>query len=74
MGGANIVSQNSGGRTYQVVIPFGLTVSVVAFSSFFKLSNMLGLAYTKSTLSIPVLVPAGQVPPLVGLQITGGAQ
>jgi hypothetical protein len=33
-----------------------------------------GLVYTKSTLSIPTLVPAGQVPPPVGFQITGGGQ
>jgi hypothetical protein len=70
---APIVSQDAGGRDYQIVIPFGITAKVVARSSFFRLSDSTGVPLSSGTV-IPVTVPAGQTPPTVRVVVSGGGQ
>jgi hypothetical protein len=71
---ATFVSQDSEGRTYQVLIPFGVAANIVIFSSYFKLGSQAGVAYPKSFVNIPISVPVGQSPPTVEIRVTGGGQ
>ena len=68
---AAIVSQDSAGRTYQVVVPFDRAVRISVASAFFGLSDVTGKALPKFGNVIPVLVPSGQPPPTVFLNVTG---
>jgi hypothetical protein len=67
---ASIVSQDSGGRYQQVVIPFGAMAGLRVFSAQFQLSSG-GAPLPKATTTIPVTVPSGQQPPTITLQVTG---
>jgi hypothetical protein len=71
---ATVVSQDSAGRNDQVVVPFGSTVNVHAFSSFFKLANMSGTALSNNAFFMPVLVPAGHQPATLEFQVVGGGK
>ena len=72
---APVVSTDSGGRNYQIVIPFNNTVTLVFASAFFKLTNASGqyLAQTATTLT-PVSVPLGQQPTTVGFNVVGAGK
>jgi len=72
---AYVASQDSGGRTYQVVVPFGFGATLKIYSSFFQLTNAAGTALPQgATSSIPFSVAAGQSPPSIVLNVTGGGQ
>jgi hypothetical protein len=66
---ATLIGQDSGGRNYQVLIRFGAKVNLVSFSSFFKLSSVLGAAFPNNAVNVPILVPTGQSPTLLEFQI-----
>jgi len=68
---AAIVSQDAAGRTYQVVVPFGRSVQISVASAAFQLSDITGKALAKFGNLIPVLVPSGQPPPSLVLNVTG---
>jgi hypothetical protein len=57
---ATLVSTDSAGRNFEIVIPFGAPINLVVNGGFFLVSNVLGqpLTPTASTL-IPVIVAAG---------------
>ncbi len=67
---ALIVSQDTGGRNQQVVIPFGVAAGLRVFSAQFQLSSG-GVPLPNATTTIPVTVPSGQQPPTITLQVTG---
>jgi hypothetical protein len=69
---ASVVSSDASGRNYQILIPFGSTINIVAFSSYFNLANSLGTSLPKTGSTTPVLLGQGQAPPLLHFQITGG--
>jgi hypothetical protein len=67
-----IMSQSATARTYQLVVPFNLTTATMARSSFFTLSNASGIPLPPGA-AVPILVPAGQAPPTITLNVTRGA-
>ena len=70
---AFIASQDSGGRTYQITVPFGFAANLVVDSSFFRLSNAAGTALPQGAATfIPFTVAQGQSPPSIVLNVTGG--
>ena len=72
-GDASVASQDSGGRTYQVTVPYGFAANLVVYSSFFHLSNSAGTALPQSAATfIPFTVASGQSPPSIALNVTGG--
>ena len=71
---AAILSQAGGTRTYQIAVPFDHPVKLSIASSFFQLSDITGKALAKFGNLIPVLVPSGQEPPIVVLNLTGSAK
>ncbi len=69
---ASIVAEDSGGRTYEVTIPFDAKVNVVVASSFFRLTDAAGAALAAGgSAAVPVTVPSGQVPPMLRLAVSG---
>ncbi len=70
---APIVSQDTGGRYHQMVIPLGTAARIVASSSFFRLSDGSGAALP-SSVAIPVTVPMGQAPATLRIVVTGGGK
>lgn len=71
---AAVVSQDAAGRTYQVVVPFDRSVVITAGSAFFQLADSTGKALPRLGNVFPVLVPSGQQPPTLTLNLTGTAQ
>ena len=67
---APIISQDSGGRNHQIVIPFNATVKLVVFSSQFQLSSA-GIPLPKASSMVTVRVPSGQTAPTIRFQVTG---
>ncbi|HEY7390444.1 MAG TPA: hypothetical protein VH640_18145 [Bryobacteraceae bacterium] len=67
---AAVISQDSGGRNQQVVVPFNSAVKLVVFSSQFQLSSS-GIPLPRASSTIPIGVPSGQTPPTIVLQVTG---
>jgi hypothetical protein len=67
------VSADAGGRSHQILIPFGVTVNLIVCSSFFQLSNA-GVALPTTSASVPITVQAGLQPTVVTLVVTGGGQ
>ena len=70
---APVVSRDTAGSNRQIVIPFDRPVKLVAFSSFFLLSDANGLPLPRTATAIPVMVPSGQPPPAIRLIVAGGA-
>jgi hypothetical protein len=69
---ARVVSQDTNGRSHEVVIPFDSRVKLVLYSSFFRLSDAAGAPLPRSAVSIPVTVRPGQAPPTIALRVIGG--
>lgn len=70
---ALVTSRDATGREYQVVIPFNALVKIVVYSSFFQLTDTMGLSVPRArTVAIPVTVVAGQPSPTIRLNIAGG--
>ncbi len=70
---APVVSADAGGRSCQVLMPFGVAVNLIVCSSFFQLSNA-GVALRATSASVPITVQAGAQPTVVSLVVTGGGQ
>ncbi len=68
---AVLASQEATGRTLHVVIPFDKPVNVEVASSFFKLADSNGAAFSRPGAVIPVTVPAGQKAPTIRFLVTG---
>jgi hypothetical protein len=69
---ASIVAQDSGGRNYEVTIPFDANVKLVVASSFFRLTDAAGAPFAAGgTANIPVSVPSGQPAPTLRLTVSG---
>lgn len=68
---AVLASQEAAGRTLHVVIPFDKPVHVEVASSFFKLADSSGAAFSRPGTAIPVMIPAGQKAPTIRLSVTG---
>jgi hypothetical protein len=71
---AMISSQDSGGRSYGILIPFDAPAKLLVSSAFFRLSDAVGLPLRLGSTAIPVTVPAGQNPGLIRLTVTGGGR
>jgi hypothetical protein len=69
---ASVVSRDATGRNHQIVVPFDSTVKLVVYSSFFRLSDAVGIPLPRTAVHIPVLVPRGRPPTPVALKVTGG--
>ena len=70
---ADVVLQDSAGRTYQILIPFDRAIRIAVASAFFQLSDETGKALPRHGLTIPVSIPAGRMPlgAAVVLNVTG---
>lgn len=69
---ASLISQDAIGRNYQIVIPFDAAARLIVYSSFFQLSNGVGVPLPKTgSTALPVTVPAGQNPSVIRLIVTG---
>ncbi|MGI8741748.1 MAG: carboxypeptidase-like regulatory domain-containing protein [Bryobacteraceae bacterium] len=68
---ASLVSQDTGGRNYQLLIPFDRKVNIAVSSAFFRLLDTNGIALPKSGSVIPVIVPSGQQAPTLLLSVIG---
>lgn len=69
---ASVVAQDSGGRRYEVTIPFDAKMNLVVASSFFRLTDGSGGLFAASgAATIPVAVPSGQAPPTLRLAVSG---
>lgn len=73
---ATITSKDSAGRTFQAVIPFDRSTTLVAASSLFKLAGYAGTTLQSSGISSTATISAtsGKVPPILTLTITGMAK
>jgi len=69
---AALLSQDAGGKTYQVLIPFDRKTRISVASPMYQLANASGslLAASRGN-AIPVFVQSGQPPPTVTLKIIG---
>ena len=67
---AAIASQDSGGRSYQILIPFGRSVNISVTSSLFQLTDQKGGTLPPGNL-FPVTVPPGQIPATLVLNLIG---
>lgn len=71
---APVVSAESAGRTYQVVIPYGTALWLMVASGLFQLNDALGLPVARTGLAvIPVMATPGQAVPSVNLVVAGKA-
>ena len=69
---ARVVSTDVGGRTYETVIPYSASVRLMVSSTFFQLSDSVGLALARTgSAALPVTVLPGQQAPVVKLVVTG---
>ena len=69
---ASAVVQDTGGRNYQVTVPFDTRVNLVVASSFFRLTDANGAAFAAAgAATVPVSVPSGQEPPTLRLAVIG---
>jgi len=67
-----LVSQDSNGRNYQIVIPFGTALTLVVHPSFYHVNNASGVALSQGrSTKIPLLVGAGQQVPPFTFTISG---
>ncbi len=66
-----VISQDAGGRSHQIVIPFNLTQKLVLSTSFFRLADEVGIALPGTTVQISVLAPSGRTPVPIRLKVTG---
>jgi hypothetical protein len=72
---ALVTAQDAGGRDQQIVIPFDTPVKVVAFSSFFHISDAAGLPLSRTRATkISVIVPSGRKPDPINLIVTGAGK
>jgi hypothetical protein len=56
-----LVSQDSGGRNYQIVIPFNTALKLIVHPSLYNVSDANGNALSKSvSATIPLLATIGQ--------------
>lgn len=69
---AALLSEDTSGKTYRVLIPFDRSIGIVVVSPSFQLTNASGsLLAASHGNAIPVLVPSGRPPPTVTLRVTG---
>ncbi|MGH9660449.1 MAG: carboxypeptidase-like regulatory domain-containing protein [Bryobacteraceae bacterium] len=72
---ASIASRDATGANYRILIPFDTALKLIISSSFFQLSDAVGLPLSRSgSTAIPLLVPAGQSPSTIRLIVTGTAR
>ena len=70
---AFVASQDAGGRTYQITIPFGFAATLKIYSSFFQISNAAGVVLPQgAVIAIPFTVAPDQPPPSLVFNVTGG--
>lgn len=68
---AVIVSQDSGGRNYQVLIPFDRSLKLSVASALFQVTNQAGAALPQFGNLLPLSVASGQNPATIFLNVTG---
>ena len=69
---ALVTSQDTGGRTYQITVPFGFAARLAIYSSFFHLSNAAATSPPQGAVTfVPFTVAFGQSPPSISLNVTG---
>lgn len=67
-----LVSENANGKTYQSLVPFGLSTKVVLVSSFYQLADEGGSWIQEKSVAIPVAIPVSQTGGrLIRLLVTG---
>lgn len=65
------VSQDAAGRDNQFVIPFDTAVRLVVASSFFRLADAKGAAFTNVSNGTAITVSAGQQPQPIHVTVIG---
>src|SRR5437764_3958605 len=63
------IAQDVGGKTYQVLIPFDRSISIVAASPSFQVSEAIGRPLLNSGNAVQVHIPSGQRAPIVDLRV-----
>ena len=72
---AMVTSQDASGRNQQIVIPFDTPVKLVAFSSFFRLTDSAGLELSRAgATKISITVPSGNTPVGIRLAVIGSGR
>ena len=70
-----LVSQDSGGRNHQIVIPYNTSLTLLVHPTFYHLTDGAGAALTQSaTTRIPLLVVPGQQVSPIKFTIAGGGK
>ncbi|MEO8128444.1 MAG: carboxypeptidase-like regulatory domain-containing protein [Bryobacteraceae bacterium] len=69
---ALLISRDATGSNHQIVVPFDTPVKLVAFSSFFRLTDGAGLELAKAEATkIAITVPSTKKPDTIRLVVTG---
>jgi hypothetical protein len=69
---ASISTRDSGGRTYEVTVPFDAKINLTLASSFFRLTDKTGVALAATGAgNVPLTVPSGQAPPTLYMAVSG---
>jgi hypothetical protein len=69
---AFVASRDARGRTYEVMTPFDAKVNLILASSFFRLTDEVGVDLAASgSASVPLIVPSGQTSPTLHMVISG---
>ena len=67
-----LVSEDSGGRNHQIVIPFNTPLTLFVYATFYHLSDATGAPLSQgATTKIPLLVAPGQQVAPITFTITG---
>ena len=67
---ATLISENASGRTYQILVPFGRSIDLSVTSGLFQLTDSTDTSLPSVSL-IPILVPSGQQPSAIVLNVAG---
>lgn len=69
-----LVSKDSGGRNYQILVPFNTSLTLMVHPSFYRLTDAKGVALSQSaTTKIPLSFPPGQPVQPIKFTISGAA-
>jgi hypothetical protein len=67
-----VVAKNSNGRQHQLVVPYNIELKLVIQSTYFRVTDALGVVLDRNFATrISLNVPTGQPPPLIRLAVAG---
>lgn len=68
---ATTASKDSGGRNYQILIPFDRSLNISVASALFQLQDQSGRPLLPFGNLLPITVPSGQTPGILVLNVSG---